>query len=352
MVRTKKYRVALHLLVWLSIPLALTLIRWTYQFTRFPPHVFKIESFAKMLTDQRYTDIIVLAVGSLAFYTTSVGLLPAMGRKKGGMVRVVMYSALLLVLPGVVVEVLVYCFPLSMGLLFKFFLLTAYIALIPFILLGVLSWAIKKWGHSDRLKAELETKQIRTELELLRSQTNPHFLFNTINNIDTLIRANAELASVYLNELSDLLRFILYESGGERIPLQNEVMYMHKYINLQKIRSVNPDFIHFTVSGDLNGWEIAPMLLMPVLENAFKHVSAKTMDKAIDAELTVAPLSLLFRCRNVFSEGMIHKSGKGGLGTHLLKQRLDLIYKDSYQLETAKTGNYYEVVLKIDLDAH
>jgi LytS/YehU family sensor histidine kinase len=304
-----------------------------------------------MLIHAQDTNIIILAVGPLAFYITSLGLLPAIGRTKGRMLRVVGYSASLLLLPGLVVVVFRQ-FALGLALLFWWFLLTAYIVLLLSIVLGTLSWAIHKWAHANRLKAELETKQIRTELELLRSQTNPHFLFNTINNIDTLIRADPALASVYLNELSDLLRFILYESGGERIPLQNEVMYMHKYINLQKIRSVNPGFIHFTVSGDLNGWEIAPMLLMPVLENAFKHVSSKTMDKAIDAELRVAPHSLLFRCTNVFSEGVIHKSGKGGLGAHLLKQRLDLIYKDSYQLETAKTGNYYEVVLKIDLDAH
>jgi two-component system LytT family sensor kinase len=351
MLRTTKYRIGLHLLVWLSIPFALTFIRWAYQFTAFFPIHVKPSSYPKMFIHNQDTNIIILAVAPLAYYITSLGLLPAIGRPNGKMVRVVGYSAALLLLPGLVVVVFSY-FALGVAMWYLMFTLTAYVVLIPSILLGTLTWAIKRWAHANRLKADLETKQIRTELELLRSQTNPHFLFNTINNIDTLIRANPELASEYLNELSDLLRFILYESGGERIPLQNEVMYMHKYINLQKIRSVNPGFICFTVSGDLNGWEIAPMLLMPVLENAFKHVSAKTMDKAIDAELRVAPHSLLFRCKNVFGQGITHQSGKGGLGTHLLKQRLDLIYKDSYQLETAKTGNYYEVVLKIDLDAH
>jgi two-component system LytT family sensor kinase len=351
MIRATKYRIALHLLVWLLIPLGLTLIRWTYQLTTFFPIHVKAQSFTKMFIHTQDTNIIILAVGPLAFYITSLGLLPAIGRTKGRMLRVVGYSASLLLLPGLVVLVFRY-FALGVAMWFWLFMLTAYIVLMPSILLGVLSWAIRKWAHANRLKAELENKQLRTELELLRSQTNPHFLFNTINNIDTLIRADPALASVYLNELSDLLRFILYESVGEKIPLQNEVMYMHKYINLQKIRSVNPGFIHFTVSGDLNGWEIAPMLLMPVLENAFKHVSTKTMDKAIDAELRVASHSLLFRCTNLFSEGAIHKSGKGGLGTHLLKQRLDLIYKDSYQMETAKMGNCYEVVLKINLDAH
>jgi two-component system LytT family sensor kinase len=351
MVRATKYRIGLHLLVWLSIPFALSFVSWAYQYTSFPLGGLYAKSYWKILTKFLETDILILAVGPPVFYSTSLGLLPAIGRRKGRMMRVTMYSALLLFLPGAVVVVFRLC-SLTVALLFWYFLLTAYILLIPFTLLGALSWAIRKSVHTNRLKAELETKQIRTELELLRSQTNPHFLFNTINNIDALIRGDPALASEYLNELSDLLRFILYESGGERIPLQDEVTYMHKYINLQKIRSVNPGFIHFTVSGDLDGWQIAPMLLMPMLENAFKHVAAKTMDKAIDAELRVNRHSLLFRCKNVFNEGAIHKSGKGGLGTHILQQRLDLIYKDSYQLETAKTGNYYEIALKINLDAH
>jgi two-component system, LytTR family, sensor kinase len=302
MVRKTKYRIGLHLFVWLSIPFAFSFVRWAYQFTAFPPHVLRTKNYVQLLTDTLYTDAIILIVGSLAFYITSLGLLPATGRTKGGMLRVVRYSALLLVLPGVVVAGFAF-FSLTVGLLFGFFLLTAYIVLIPSILLGALSWAVKKWGDANRLKAELEIKQIRTELELLRSQTNPHFLFNTINNIDSLIRADPAMASEFLNELSDLLRFILYESGGETIPLQDEVTYMHKYINLQKIRSVNPDFIHFTVSGDLNGCEIAPMLLMPVLENAFKYVSSKTMDKAIDVEVRVDHHSLLFAVKMYSTKG-------------------------------------------------
>lgn len=349
--RNTKYRITLHLLVWLSIPFALSFVMWAYQFTQFPLGYRTAKSYLKILADYLETDTLILAVGPPVFYSTALGLLPAIGRRKGRTLRVIMYSALLLFLPGMVVVVF-RLFSLTVALFFWWFLLTAYILVIPSILLGALSWAIKKWNHTNRLKAELEIKQIRTELELLRSQTNPHFLFNTINNIDTLIRGDPALASEYLNELSDLLRFILYESGGERIPLQDEVTYMYKYINLQKIRSVNPGFIHFTVAGDLNGWQIAPMLLMPMLENAFKHVSGKTTDKAIDAELRVDRHSLLFRCKNVFNERGTHMSGKGGLGTHILKQRLDLIYKDSYQLETAKTGNLFEIALKIDLDAH
>jgi two-component system, LytTR family, sensor kinase len=351
MVRATKYKIGLHLFVWLSIPFALAFILWAYQFTAFPLGGRFAKSYWTTFADFVETNILILTVGPPVFYAFSMGLLPAIGRRKGRWANLLMYGVLILLLPWLVVE-LFSRFSLTVGLMFSFFLLTAYILLIPALLLGTLSWAIRRSILANRLKAELETKQIRTELELLRSQTNPHFLCNTINNIDALIRRDPALASEYLNELSDLLRFILYESAGERISLQDEITCMRKYIALQRIRSVNPDFIHFTVSGDPGGWQIAPMLLMPVLENAFKHVSGKTMDKAIDAELRVDRQSMAFRCKNMFNERATQHSGKGGLGTHLLKQRLDLIYKDNYQLEAVKSGNWYQIELKIDLHAH
>ncbi len=111
-----------------------------------------------------------------------------------------------------------------------------------------------------RVKEELNRKNFEVELALVKSQLSPHFLFNTINNIDVLIGIDAARASAYLNKLSDIMRFMLYETKTELIPLEEELAYIEKYIDLQKIRTANPDYIRFRVQGRAPGLLVPPML--------------------------------------------------------------------------------------------
>src|ERR1044071_687955 len=113
------------------------------------------------------------------------------------------------------------------------------------------------------------------ELALIKSQINPHFLFNTINNIDVLIAKDSAKASEYLNKLSGILRYMIYETRNEKISLAGELDYIEKYLELQKIRTANPDYVNFQISGEANNLKIAPMILFPFIENAFKHTENK-----------------------------------------------------------------------------
>lgn len=132
-----------------------------------------------------------------------------------------------------------------------------------------------EWLNDRKLKAELEKDKVTSQLELLKSKIDPHFLFNNLNNIDAFIKEDPQKASEYLRKLSDILRFMLYESNADKVPLAKEIEYISKYIDLQKIRTANASFVDFYLSGDINNREISPMILIYFIENAFKYASNK-----------------------------------------------------------------------------
>ena len=128
-----------------------------------------------------------------------------------------------------------------------------------------------RWYDEIKLKKELSQKNYEIELALIKSQLNPHFLFNTINNIDVLISKDPGKASDYLNKLSDLLRYLLYEAKTEKIPLREELKYLEKYLELQRIRTSNPNYVDLEITGRADNLKIDPMIFLPFIENAFKH---------------------------------------------------------------------------------
>jgi len=141
---------------------------------------------------------------------------------------------------------------------------------------GIVALVIKgfiTWFNEIKLKQALKEKNHEMELALIKSKLDPHLLFNTINNIDALIIKDAVEASNYLNKLSDIMRFMLYETMADKILLSQEIEYIEKYIALQKIRTANVNYIHFTVSGNVGDKSIAPMIFIPFIENAFKHTT-------------------------------------------------------------------------------
>jgi len=206
------------------------------------------------------------------------------------------------------------------------------------------------WYQDIRYKKELENKNLQTELALLKAQINPHFLFNTLNNIDILIEKDAQTASVYLKKLSDILRFTLYESPAEFIPLKKEMEYIDRYIELQKIRTNNADFVSFDVSGNIDDIMIAPTLFIPFIENAFKHSTNKKINKAIIISINASANRITFSCSNVYDADVVNAQEKGGLGIGLIRNRLDLLYPHNYELEIVKTADRFVVNLTINLE--
>jgi two-component system LytT family sensor kinase len=227
------------------------------------------------------------------------------------------------------------------------------IIIFPILYFNVFGFLFKtfiEWIKDRKTKAELEKDKVTSQLELLKSKINPHFLFNTLNNIDVLIQEDPNRASEYLRKLSEILRFMLYESGIDKIPLGKEIEYIMKYIDLQKIRTSNQDFVNFEIIGNPNDIFVAPMIFIHFIENAFKFASNKKIENAVNIRFDITEKKLIFYCRNNKYASDDSNSEKNGLGINLIKQKLDLIYKKTYKLEIKDDDNWYIVNLEIQLD--
>lgn len=224
------------------------------------------------------------------------------------------------------------------------------IILFPVLYFNVFGFLFKtfiEWIKDRKIKAELEKDKVTSQLELLKSQINPHFLFNTLNNIDVLILDEPKKASDYLKKLSEILRFMLYETNTERIPLSMEIDYIKKYLELHKIRTSNDKFVEFEVIGKMENRYIAPMIFIHFVENAFKYATNKKIEKAISIRLDISDNKVSFLCKNHINSTDITTPENNGLGFNLIKQRLDLIYGIHFYLNAKNEDNWYIVNLEI-----
>ena len=203
------------------------------------------------------------------------------------------------------------------------------------------------WVNEIKVKEALKEKNHEMEMELVKLQLDPHLLFNTINNIDALILKDSVAASDYLNKLSDIMRFILYETKTEKILLSREIQYIDKYIALQKIRTANENYVKFTVTGHIGDKLIAPMVFIPFIENAFKHTHNKKLENAITVHIHIHEGNIQLICENKFDPRSVKEHTDGGLGNGLIKKRLDLIYSGKHILEVNKTNEQYSINLTI-----
>lgn len=211
---------------------------------------------------------------------------------------------------------------------------------------GSLIRGFENWVDNIKEKAELETRNAKNELELLKSQINPHFLFNTLNNIDALIYKSPDDASHSLLTLSEMLRYMIYETNVEYVPLTKEIEYLQHYISLQKLRLRQPDMVSVELPDKCNV-SIAPMLLLPFVENAFKYSSNKESNFGIDIKLTCDYDEMHFTCLNSFTNKNSIKIHSGGVGLENVKRRLELIYPNKHTLSISIEDGIFKVVLII-----
>ena len=197
---------------------------------------------------------------------------------------------------------------------------------------------------------EIENKQLKAELNLLKGQVNPHFLFNTLNNLYGLITQNQnQQASDVTLKLADLMRYLLESSKTDVVSLNKEIQFLEDYLSLEKIRLSQKSDINFTVSGMNKELFVAPLLFIPLVENAFKHgLNTILADSFAHFSLSVQGNELFFEAINSV-EKSTENSEKSGTGLENLKKRLQLIYPDKYQLDIEKTNNQYKVTLHIQL---
>ncbi len=203
------------------------------------------------------------------------------------------------------------------------------------------------WFNSQQVKKDLENKNLLSELKTLKSKLNPHLLFNTLNNIDTLIQTNPEQASAALSKLSDILRYVVYETEHEKVPIQKEIDNLQKYIALEKIRIINPDAVQF-ISKVSNETTIPPMLFFPFVENGFKHSNLNNVDQKLKISIIEDKNKIVFSCSNTINQYK-QKDAASGMGLELAKKRLDLLFPDTHILTIREVDNEFLVNLEIQL---
>lgn len=206
----------------------------------------------------------------------------------------------------------------------------------------------------ERLQKEQQAERLATELKFLRSQINPHFLFNTLTNLVSLARKRSELLEPALIQLSDLMRYMLYDTQGKRVPLAKEIDYLRDYIGLQRLRfeeDVDVTVMIELAPGTDQRYFIEPMLLIPFVENAFKHGTAHMGRPEILVRLTEVKDQLVFYVRNRIAPSSVKtsKDRASGIGLVNVRKRLELLYGPAYRLDIDQQGGWYTVTLKLML---
>lgn len=230
------------------------------------------------------------------------------------------------------------------------------LAFIPnFLLLGF-STLIKittDWFKNMREKQEIETKTMQSELRFLKSQINPHFLFNTLNSLYALTLKKDDKAPEIVLKLSEMMRYMLYECNERQVLLRKEVNYIRNYLDLEKLRQGDKMNITFTVEGNLHNQMIAALLFIPFVENCFKHGVGHHIEKGyVNIVLKVSDNSIDFFVENSKAESMPRQRHprSGGIGLANVKRRLDLLYPNRYTLDISDNPNSFIVKLKIQLE--
>jgi hypothetical protein len=208
------------------------------------------------------------------------------------------------------------------------------------------------WFMSREQQRELAQAKLQAELQSLKHQINPHFLFNVLNGLYGLaFRHDDEPTAEGIAKLSQLMRYMLYDSNSNRVPLQREIAYLEDYIALQRLRLSEQVTIEFGVHGQVAGKEIAPMILIPFVENAFKHGISTVYASLIHIDLTLTDETLRFQVRNPIHPSNLGQPHQvpGGIGLQNVRQRLALLYPQGHQLDILESNGIYDVRLAIGL---
>lgn len=200
---------------------------------------------------------------------------------------------------------------------------------------------------SQNEKKTLENANLNAEVNFLKSQINPHFLFNTLNSIYSQAHNKSEHTEYSILKLSELLRYVLYESGEEKVPLEKDIQYINNYIDLQRIRLSSKITLNYKVYGKTEGNIIAPLMLISFIENAFKHGISYSPPSVIDIDIIIFEKTLTLNVSNPLVKNDTFT--QGGLGVKNVTRRLELLYPAKHTLEISHDDSLYIVNLKLDL---
>jgi LytS/YehU family sensor histidine kinase len=205
-------------------------------------------------------------------------------------------------------------------------------------------------ADQEKLKREEKQEKLQAELSFLRSQISPHFIFNVLNSIVYLIRTKSSAAEPVTIQLSELMRYMLYEADDVQVSLDKEINYLNNYIELQRVRFEEDVEINMKVEGNIGSQIIEPMLLIPFVENAFKHGVGMIDTPIIDVLVRCDNNELYYEVKNKIAPELAEdKDNSSGIGLKNVKRRLELLYADKHRLEIKKEDNWFIISLFLQL---
>ncbi len=330
-----------HLLFWIVYTLIFTVVEASYKGEYW-------EAF--------YFELMNLPMRLIVVYFNYFVLLPRL-LLQGKVLRYFVYTIMTLVLAGFIqrivnYEALTFLNPgmkdYGIWLPYKFLQSSIIIASPLIFIIGVS--VIWKVAELQRRTKSLENEKLQSELKYLKSQINPHFLFNTLNNIYGLSLENSKKTPELILKLSDFLSFSLYESNQQRITLEKEISLMNDFIELEKSRFEDRVKVQSTIPENVKNIMIPPLILVPFVENAFKHsLKNETEIATIAIKLNVNDEVLQFVVKNSKPKSIINLNEKNGLGLKNMRKRLDILYDENYSLEISDQNETYEIELKINI---
>ncbi len=231
------------------------------------------------------------------------------------------------------------------------FAIFSFIVMNTVAMFGVFIKLFKYWHLEQKQKLHAEKEKVKAELQLLKSQLHPHFLFNTLNNLYSLVYEKSDKAPSMLLRLSGLLSYVLYECKAEEVRLEKEIQIIKDYVALEQERYGNRLEVSLNFSGDIADRMIAPMLFQPFIENAFKHGTSEQLGNVwMNIELSVKNNQLFFKIINSYDQNSRMEEKSGGIGIQNIRKRLELLYPSRFQLQYGPEGELYIVTLTIELN--
>lgn len=207
---------------------------------------------------------------------------------------------------------------------------------------------IQRWLQTEQNRKETENEKLNTELSFLKSQVNPHFFFNTLNNIYSLAVVRSEKTAPAVMKLSSIMRYILTETQRDLVPLQNEVDFTNNFIDLQKVRLTDKVTLDFSTEGSVDNLLVAPLLFIPFVENAFKYGVSTKEASTISIKIRTEGNTIHFSAVNYIVPSENNLTENTGIGINNVKRRLELMYPDKHKLSSFEKDNYYHVYLEIE----
>lgn len=222
------------------------------------------------------------------------------------------------------------------------------LSLFAIILISIVSRMFYQKLSEEKKRSDLQNENLLSEMKFLKSQVNPHFLFNALNNIYTLVLLKQDSAPAMLMKLSEMLRYMLYECNDDLVPLEKEIAYINNYIELQQLKTEQPQNITTDLRIENSDAMIPPLLLIPFIENSFKHSRiVDTENEWVKIRLSSTEKNIHFEISNSIPAIPIPKDKTSGIGLENVKRRLELLYPGSYSLNISESETEFKVELSI-----